>query len=134
MCLFMIGCSSSVESERLDEIEEVMNISLDSAATMLNKMPKPTASEENIARYNLIDNWLRYARYEKEFDIESLEHAYKYFKDSHSNLRRAQVNYLKAAVYDQLKIGDEEQKALCYFTAAKAIEKTDNHQLAAQIY
>ena len=58
MCLFMIGCSSSVESERLDEIEEVMNISLDSAATMLNKMPKPTASEENIARYNLIDNWL----------------------------------------------------------------------------
>ena len=130
----MIGCSSSVESERLDEIEEVMNISLDSAATMLNKMSKPTASEENIARYNLIDNWLRYARYEKEFDIESLEHAYKYFKDSHSNLRRAQVNYLKAAVYDQLKIGDEEQKALCYFTAAKAIEKTDNHQLAAQIY
>lgn len=130
----MIGCSSSVESERLDEIEEVMNISLDSAATMLNKMPKPTASEENIARYNLIDNWLRYARYEKEFDIESLEHAYKYFKDSHSNLRRAQVNYLKAAVYDQLKIGDDEQKALCYFTAAKAIEKTDNHQLAAQIY
>lgn len=134
MCLFLIGCSSSVESERLDEIEEVMNISLDSAATMLNKMPKPTASEENIARYNLIDNWLRYARYEKEFDIESLEHAYKYFKDSHSNLRRAQINYLKAAIYDQLKIGDEEQKALCYFTAAKAIEKTDNHQLAAQIY
>ncbi len=134
LSLFFVACDSKVESEQLDKVEEVMMVNLDSAATMLSEMPKPTSSEANIARYYLIDNWIKYARYEKTFDIESLEHAYHYFNDGDSNLRKAQVNYLKGAIYDQLKIGDEELKALCYFTAAKAIEKTDNHQLAAQIY
>lgn len=130
----MAACNSGAESERLDEIEGIMSNNLDSARALLKAMPEPTSSEENIARYHLMYNWVKYAQYDQDFDLESLEKAFAYYKGSDDNLRKAQACYLKGAIYDQLKVGDEEQKAICYFSAAKAIEKTNNHSLAAQIY
>lgn len=132
--MLLVACSSRLESQQLDKIEDVMEVNIDSGYNLLDKMLMPTSSRENTARYNLLLNWAKYARYDKEFDIESIENAYSYYKDSKDNVRKAQAHYIRTAIYDQLNIGDEEQKAIGYFTAAKAVEKTDNHRLAAQIY
>ena len=133
-CIFLtISCSSQKETKRLDEIEAVMNANADSVLNLLAEMPVPT-EVENLARYNMLTAWAKYRRYDTDFDIDALEHAYTYLKNSKSNLRKAQIYYLHAAIDDQLRLGDEEQRAMDFFQAAKAVEQTSDHVLAAQIY
>lgn len=133
-CIFLtISCSSQKETKRLDEIETLMNANADSVLNLLAEMPVPT-EVENLARYNMLTAWAKYRRYDTDFDIDALELAYTHLKNSKSNLRKAQIYYLHAAINDQLRLGDEEQRAMDYFQAAKAVEQTSDHVLAAQIY
>ena len=133
-CFFLaISCSSQKENKRLDEIEAVMNANADSVLNLLAEMPVPT-EVENLARYNMLTAWAKYRRYDTDFDIDALELAYTHLKNSKSNLRKAQIYYLHAAIDDQLRLGDEEQRAMDFFQAAKAVEQTSDHVLAAQIY
>lgn len=133
-CLFLaISCTSQKESRRLDEIEAVMNANTDSVLNLLAEMEIPTEAE-NLARYNMLTAWEKYRRFDSDFDIDGLEQAYLYLKNSKSDRRRAQIYYLHAAITEQLKLGDEEKYAFDYFSAAKAVEHTDDHVLAAQIY
>lgn len=133
-CFFLtISCSNNKKSNRLDEIESVMYANADSVLNLLSEMPVPT-DVENLARYNMLTAWEKYRRYDTEFDIDGLEQAYLTLKNSKSDRRRAQIYYLHAAIYEQLKLGDEEKYAFDYFSAAKAVEHTDDHVLAAQIY
>lgn len=133
-CLFLaISCTSQKESKRLDEIESVINANADSVLNLLAEMEIPTETE-NLARYHMLTAWVKYRRYDTDFDIEALEYAYNILKNSKSDHRRAQILYIHAAITEQLKLGDEEKYAIDYFSAAKAVEHTGDHVLAAQIY
>lgn len=127
------SCQSQIESRRLDRIEAVAHNDADSVLTLLANMDVP-AAKENLARYTLLTAYEKYRRYDTEFDIDALEQAYLLLKDSRSSHLRALIYYVHAAICEQLKLGDEEQHALDYFAAAKAVEQSDDSVLAAQIY
>lgn len=128
-----MACSSQKESELLDDLEPWVTSNVDSALYRLNSIPVPSG-EETRARYDLFSVWIHYRNYDDDLDLAALENAYSYYKNKGNDLRKAQAYYLHAAVCELMKVGDEEQHSRDYLEAANAVEKTNDHVLAAQIY
>jgi len=135
VCLLFFGsCSNSQISEKLDRAETLVTSNADSTLLLLNSIPQSDLSGEQAARWGLFYTWALYRNYAKEIPEEYLLAAFDFYATSSNPLRRAQVFYLHSVVHEDQHRGTPREWLEDMYNACLAIEQTQDHVLAAQIY
>ena len=130
----LTSCSDVAVRQQLDRAESLVTRHADSTLMVLDSIDSATLDGENLARWGMLHTWALYRNYAQDIPEEPLQNAFDYYADSDDALRRAQVYYLRSAVGEDQQRGDPRQWLEDMYTACLAIEKTDDHVLAAQIY
>lgn len=130
----IVSCKEDSYHHQLLLAEEQVVQNVDSCARLLNEIPTEELQGENEALYGLIHSWLLYRQYAKEIPEEPLQKAYEYYRESKDPQRKAQVYFLHAVINQDQKRGHPEQWMEDLYSACLAIEHTDDHLLASQIY
>lgn len=134
LILLLSSCSDGSYHKRLLMAEEQVTQNVDSCASLLTTIPSEDLNREDQALHGLVSSWLLYRQYAKEIPEEPLERAFDYFHESKDPHRRAQAFFLRAVIHQDQKRGEPSQWMEDLYAACLAIEQTDDHLLASQIY
>lgn len=130
----LTSCADSAWHQRLLLAEEQVTQSLDSCARLLEGIPVEELNAEDAALHGLISSWMLYRQYAPEIPDRPLETAFGYYRESRDPLRRAQVYFLHSVIRQDQKRGQTSEWMEDLYAACLAIEQTDDHLLASQIY
>lgn len=120
--------------EDLSRVESLVNSQPDSALTLLDSASYSEASGRYLyASYCLLRTYAEYNAYKPGIDGDLMNVGVGYFLKYGNRDRKALSHYLRAVVNEDNKSGDESEWVNDLLLAAKEIEGSDNHLLAALI-
>lgn len=121
--------------EDLRNAEILMESKPDSAVALLRKMNySPADGNYMYASWCLLKSCAAYKAYARTIDEETLKTGTDYFIRHGDKDRKALAYYIRGAVHSEYSIGEAADNVEDLMKAAKAIEGSGNHRLAALIY
>lgn len=135
MLTSLASCGDKQLREQLDLADQLVTVNADSTLKILNAIDQESLTNaEDAARWGLLSTWALYRQYAKVIPEEPLMTAFEYYRDGKDPLRRAQVYYLHSVVQEDQQRGEPTTWLEDLYRACLAIEQTNDHVLAAQIY